>query len=114
MSWLFWVAICCSDWVWVSVAVWAIMSALLIGLLGSWYFISATSSFRKVSEPIWSGRSTVHVAVLVATDGMPPTGLLLGRSAPVQTRTPSPRDVERVEAGTCPLSPLSAAGDHGR
>ena len=33
-------------------------SLLLVGLLGSWYFIWATSSLRKVSVPIWSARST--------------------------------------------------------
>src|SRR3954454_4538166 len=114
MSWLFWVAICCSDCVWVSVAVWAIMSALLMGLLGSWYFISATSSFRKVFDPIWSGRSTLVVAEFVAMDDAPLTGSVMGGSSPVQTRTSTPRDVDRVEAGICRLSPLSAVRDHER
>src|SRR4051812_28288282 len=82
---VFCVAISCSDWVWVSVAVCAIMSLVLIGLLGSWYFISATSSLRNVSPPIWSPRSTVVVAVLVATEPaagvpVPPTGVVIGRS----------------------------------
>src|SRR5256885_1811842 len=33
---------------WVSVAVWDIISLVSIGLLGSWYFICATRSFRNV------------------------------------------------------------------
>src|SRR6476619_5910737 len=79
----------CSAWVCVSVAVWAIISALSIGLLGSWYFISATSSFKKVSDPIWPGRSTVVVADDVAMDDAPLTGLVMG--GPLRFRRGRPR-----------------------
>src|ERR1700712_2795547 len=84
-SWLLLVAICCRDCVWVSVAVCAIMSLVLMGLLGSWYFISATSSLRNVSPPIWSPRSTEVVAEFVATllmaeVSLPLTGAVIGGS----------------------------------
>src|ERR1700712_398044 len=68
------------------------MSLLLMGLLGSWYFISATSSFRKVSEPIWFGRSTDVVAVVVATEAAAPDvdmGVLTG--SPLSFRRARPR-----------------------
>src|ERR1700750_617359 len=84
-SWLFCFWIACSDCVWVRVAVCAIMSLVLIGLLGSWYFISATSSLRNMSLPIWSSRLTADVAVVVATEPVPVgalTGELIGKVPP--------------------------------
>src|SRR3954464_4444357 len=88
-------------------------SVLLAGLAGSWYFICATRSLRNVSLPIWSERSTVVVAVLVA---VPPTALTafgIGRSTPSQTSRSTPDDVDRV-VGTGRPAPVSAARPHGR
>src|SRR4051794_17753550 len=48
-----------------------------VGLLGSWYFIWATRSFRNVSWSIWSSRLTEAVAVEVAADPVPLTGELI-------------------------------------
>src|SRR6059058_4714367 len=107
----------CSDSVWVRVAVCAIMSALLIGLLGSWYFISATSSFRKVSEPIWPGRSTLVVADDVAIDVAPFTGSVMG--GPLRFRRGSPRRATWIgwgqgSAGCLRYRQFATTGGRGR
>src|SRR2546423_8942262 len=52
---------------WVNVAVWAISWLESIGLLGSWYFIWATSSFRNA---FWS-RLCIGLAELVEVLGVP-------------------------------------------
>src|SRR3712207_2672932 len=74
----FCVAICSSFSTCVNVAVCDMNSVVLVGLLGSWYFICATRSCRNVSLPIWSLRSTdvaaVYVAGLLLT---PPTGSVI-------------------------------------
>src|SRR4029453_14853687 len=77
----FWVGISESFSTWLKVAVCAMNSELLAGFAGSWYFIWATSSFRKVSLPIWSGRSTVEDAPGVYVVPVDPlTGAVIGRS----------------------------------
>src|SRR5947209_7577329 len=88
------------------------MSLLLIGLLGSWYFISATSSWRNASPPSWSPRSTVLVAVLVATEPVPLTGVVIRRL--LHTRTSTPVDVDRSGAGAGRPTPGSVGRTHGR
>src|SRR3954447_5976397 len=110
-SWLFCFWIACSDCVWVRVAVCAIMSLVLIGLLGSWYFISATSSLRNMSLPIWSGRSADDVAGVVAYDvgSVPLTGELIGKGLSSQARMSTPvADEVLVAVRTLRLSPGSA------
>src|SRR3954447_18670474 len=62
---------------WLKVAVCAIISLLLAGLAGSWYFIWATRSLRKTSFPSWSGRSTDEDAGVVVTVDMPLTGFVM-------------------------------------
>src|SRR5947207_1594500 len=59
------ISVRCSSWV--NVAVWAISWLESIGLLGSWYFIWATSSFRNA---FWS-RLCIGLAELVEVLGVP-------------------------------------------
>ena len=52
--WAFWSTSCCSfSTIW-NFAVWPIIAVASTGLVGSWYFSCATSSFRKVSLPMSS------------------------------------------------------------
>src|SRR3954453_9973204 len=115
-SWVFCEAICCSDCVWVSVAVCAIMSLVLIGLLGSWYFISATSSLRNMSLPIWSSRLTwlVDDVVTGIVGSVAPTGELIRGASLSHTRTSRADDVALVEVRTGRPSPRSADRIQGR
>src|SRR3712207_4306171 len=84
------------------------------GLPGSWYFICATSSLRKVSFPIWSPRSTLLVALYVAPVGtVPLTASGIGGRPPSQTRTSTPDDVDRL-VGRIGPSPLSAGRPQDR
>src|SRR3954452_11146975 len=76
---VFCLAICCRLCTWVNIAVWFMKSLALAGLSGSWYFIWATSSFRKVSLPNWSGRSTELEAVVAVAAGEPlMAGVVMG------------------------------------
>src|SRR5215212_5530373 len=109
----FWAAISSSFSTWVKVAVCAMNSLLLAGFDGSWYFIWATRSFRNMSFWLpWSLRVTVVAAEFVATF-VALTASGIGRSAPSQTSTSTPDDVERLGFVDGPLPPISAGRPQG-
>src|SRR4051794_25114617 len=102
-----------------------------VGLLGSWYFIWATRSFRNVSWSIWSSRLTAEVAVVVATDPVPLTGEVIvvslsgehvhalrrgrrggdaSRAALIGVGAAQPRARAALAAALLPVLPLLAGG----